>query len=60
MKEQVGKDNSTGYLIKNLCLACPDCNKIKSNLLTPNDMLFIGKYFIKPKHNKCLTIMEKL
>jgi len=36
-------DNSKGYCIDNIVLACTRCNKIKNNDLTESDMLEIGE-----------------
>lgn len=45
------KDNELGYVKGNLVLACDKCNSIKSNILSYEEMLYIGKTFIKPKWN---------
>ena len=42
------KDNEAGYISGNLVLACDKCNSIKSNILSYEDMKFIGQTFIKP------------
>lgn len=42
-------DNTKPYEITNLNLACQTCNKIKSNLLTSDEMHFIGKHIISKK-----------
>ena len=51
------KDNDLGYIEGNLALACDRCNQTKNNLLTYEEMLYVGKNFIKPKWMK---IKEKL
>ena len=43
------KDNDAGYINGNLVLACDKCNSVKSNILTYDDMLYVGETFIKPK-----------
>ncbi len=43
------KDNSKGYAVNNMVLACPICNRVKGSLLTEEDMLKVGKEIIKPK-----------
>lgn len=42
-------DNSRGYEIGNLALCCMQCNFIKSNLFTFEEMKEIGIKYIKPK-----------
>lgn len=42
------KDNEAGYMAGNLVLACDKCNSIKSNILSYEDMKYIGQRFIKP------------
>jgi len=42
-------DNDTGYTVDNLILACAKCNLIKQNILTHDEMYYIGQNFIKPK-----------
>lgn len=44
------KNNEHGYTLKNICLACPDCNLIKNDILTFDEMRFIGNNFVRPKH----------
>ena len=43
------KDNEAGYVDGNLALACYKCNITKNNMLTYEEMLYVGKNFIKPK-----------
>jgi len=43
------KNNKLGYVKGNLVLACYRCNSIKSNILTFDEMMYIGQNFIKPK-----------
>ena len=47
-------NNNEGYLIDNICLACPHCNIVKNDVLTFKEMKFIGNKFMKLKHNKIL------
>jgi len=49
------KDNALGYILENLVLACDKCNITKNNALTHDEMLFVGKNFIKPKWESMLT-----
>lgn len=50
------KDNSQGYTIENIVLACPYCNLIKSNILTFEEMKEIGQKYVKPKWDKSKII----
>lgn len=43
------KNNSLEYLKGNLTLACDKCNQVKNNILSYNDMKYIGLNFIRPK-----------
>ena len=43
------KDSPTGYADGNIVLACDKCNMVKQNILSYEDMLYVGKHFIKPK-----------
>lgn len=43
------KDPLIGYITSNIVIACDDCNRVKSNVLTYDEMLFIGKNFIRKK-----------
>jgi len=43
------KDNDKGYVAGNLVLACDKCNITKNNMLTYEEMLYVGQNFIKPK-----------
>lgn len=36
------KDNSKGYFLTNIALACSDCNGVKSNILTEAEMKLVG------------------
>jgi len=42
------KDNFVGYRIDNIVLACDKCNSVKNNVLSYEQMCFIGENFIKP------------
>jgi len=44
-------DNSQGYLLNNICLACTRCNLIKNNFFSSEEMKQIGKKYVKPKWN---------
>lgn len=46
------KDNNVGYLTDNMVLCCFRCNSTKSDFFTFDEMLNIGKKFIRPKY-KC-------
>jgi len=43
------KDNSLGYFIDNIVLACANCNRMKNNMLTFDEMMYVGQNFVKPK-----------
>jgi 5-methylcytosine-specific restriction endonuclease McrA len=42
-------DNTKGYALDNMVLACPLCNKIKSDILTKEEMQKVAKLIISPK-----------
>ena len=42
-------DNDKGYVRGNLVLACYKCNITKNDMLTHDEMLYVGQHFIKPK-----------
>jgi len=44
-------DNSKGYSLDNVCLACTRCNLIKSNFFSSEEMKEIGQKYVKPKWN---------
>jgi len=46
------KDNDLGYVKGNLVLACYKCNITKNDMLTYEEMLYVGQNFIKPKWEK--------
>ena len=48
--------NARGYVSGNLALACDKCNQIKNNVLTYDDMKYIGEHFIRPKWEKWLGV----
>jgi len=48
------KDNSLGYAKGNLTLACDKCNQVKNNILSYEDMKYVGQQFIHPKWEKWL------
>ena len=48
------KDNSMGYRVDNIVLACDKCNITKNNMLTYEEMLYVGQNFIKPKWMKLI------
>ena len=43
------KDNEVGYVKGNLVLACDKCNVMKGDILTYEDMKYVGEHFVKPK-----------
>jgi len=43
------KKNTGGYTMDNIVLACDKCNITKNNILSYEDMCYIGQNFIKPK-----------
>jgi len=46
------KDNDLGYTVGNLVLACYKCNITKNDMLTHDEMMYVGQNFIKPKWNR--------
>ena len=42
-------DNEAGYVLGNIVLACDKCNITKNNMLTYEEMLYIGKRYIRSK-----------
>jgi 5-methylcytosine-specific restriction endonuclease McrA len=46
------KDNSINYNIRNIVLACDDCNSIKGDVLTEKEMLVVGK-MVMQRRWKC-------
>ena len=53
------KENDLGYTLDNIVLACDRCNFIKSNIFTYEEMLEIGKKYIKPKWSSFPEITKK-
>ena len=51
------KDNTLGYSLNNLVFACWDCNRLKNNLLTFDEMRIIGQQVIKPKWQNALAVI---
>ena len=45
-------DSNKGYELNNMVLACNICNAVKSNLLTAEEMIIIGKIVIRKKWKK--------
>ena len=45
-------DNSIGYTKENCVVCCPLCNGIRSNILTVNEMLLLGKTINQIKRNR--------
>ena len=43
------KDNDVGYALDNIVLACANCNRMKNNMLTFEEMMYVGQNFVKPK-----------
>ena len=46
--------NDRGYVLDNLVLACRRCNSVKSDILTFEEMMYVGQNFIKYKWTKRL------
>ena len=42
-------NNNEGYIVTNMVLACIRCNYIKGDFFTYEEMLEIGKKYVKPK-----------
>ena len=53
------KNNDLGYRLDNIVLACDKCNITKNNMLTYEEMLYVGQNFIKPKW-KALKELKKV
>jgi len=49
-------DNSLGYILENMGLACSWCNKIRSNILTVEETRQIGQSIIKLKYKHLFKI----
>jgi len=43
------KNNDLGYSVDNIVLACDKCNITKNNMLTYEEMKYVGENFIRPK-----------
>ena len=43
------KDNKQPYSLSNIELACEECNKVKSNILTEKEMFIIGKLIMSKR-----------
>ncbi len=43
------KDNDRGYYLDNIVLSCANCNRMKGNMLTFEEMRYVGQNFVKPK-----------
>lgn len=43
------KDNDQGYFLENLVLACCQCNSIKCDELTHDEMFEFGQKYLRPK-----------
>lgn len=54
------KDNELGYVKENLVLSCDKCNITKNNMLTYEEMLYIGQNFIKPKWKALIQNPKKV
>lgn len=46
------KDNSLGYCMGNICLACMRCNNLKSNFFFEEEWIEICDRFVKPRLNQ--------
>ena len=51
--------NDRGYVLDNIVLACRRCNSVKSDILTYEEMLYVGQNFIKYKWTKRLEESAK-
>jgi len=45
-------DNAKGYLIDNVLSCCGDCNKMRGNYLTVEEMTFVMSELVKYRKNK--------
>ena len=43
------KNNDLPYFLSNIELACDNCNKVKSNILTEQEMLIVGKLIMQKR-----------
>ena len=43
------KENGAGYFLGNIVLSCANCNRMKNNMLTFEEMMYVGQNFVKPK-----------
>lgn len=43
-------DSAFGYIRGNLVPCCPECNNVKSNLLTASEMVYIIKFLRRKRH----------
>ncbi len=48
------KDAKRGYSLDNIVLACWRCNILKGNILTFDEMMYVGQNFIKSKWESAL------
>ena len=46
------KDNNLGYVIENMVLACRDCNGVKGNILSYEEMKDVGNLVMKKRWKK--------
>ena len=49
------KNNNGPYSEENCCLACYECNRIKGNSLTYDEMMYVGQNFQKPKWQSTIS-----
>jgi len=54
------KDNRLGYVVSNLALSCAQCNRMKGEFLSYEEMLEIGKIIEKKWKNDCDVTLAKV
>lgn len=52
------KDNSFGYTVNNMALACSQCNMVKNDCLSYEEMKEIGLKYLKPKWQEKLKTIN--
>jgi len=43
------KDSALPYTLRNICICCELCNRVKSSILSYEEMLIVGKIIMTPK-----------
>lgn len=53
------KDNSKGYTLENICLACWTCNHLKGDILSELEMKEFAERILAPKFKKMLENIKE-